>query len=110
MDNRRKVDLVIQYFWQVLSLFFSNLLCDLYFRNRVGFISLAEIVEIFSTICILEDEETEKALEKATQVFWDIDREGDLEISKEEFIEMCRQDDGIIQTLKETHEWIWLID
>ena len=64
------------------------------------------MTEIFSTIYILEDEETEKALEKASQVFWDIDREGDLEISREEFIEMCRQDDGIIQALKETHDWI----
>ena len=64
------------------------------------------MTEIFSTIFILEDEETEKALEKASQVFWDIDREGDLEISREEFIEMYRQDDGIIQALKETHDWI----
>ena len=84
----------------------TQIFSDEYFRNRVGFISLAEIIEIFSTIYILEDEETEKALEKAAQVFWDIDREGDLKISREEFIEMCRQDDGIIQTLKEPHEWI----
>ena len=77
-----------------------------YFRKRVGFISLAEVIEIFSTIYILEDEETEKALEKATQVFYDLDTEGDQEISREEFIAMCRQDNGIIQTLKETHEWI----
>ena len=81
-----------------------------YFRNRVGFLSLAEIIEIFSTIYILEDEEMEKALEKATQVFWDLDTEDDQEISREEFIAMCRQDDGIIQTLKETHEWIWSIE
>ena len=84
----------------------THIFGDDYFRNRAGFISLAEIIEIFSTIYILEDEETEKALEKATQVFWDIDREGNFEISKEEFIEMCRQDDGIIETLKETHDWI----
>ena len=89
-----------------MILVFTHIFYEDYFRKRVGFITLAEIIEIFSTIYILEDEETEKALEKATQVFWDIDREGNFEISKEEFIEMCRQDDGIIDTLKETHEWI----
>lgn len=75
-------------------------------RNGVGYITLAEIIEIFSTIYIIEHEETEAALDKAAVVFSDMDRKGDLEISKEQFIEMCAIDEEIIKTLEETYEWI----
>ena len=67
---------------------------------------MTEIVELFSTLYILEDEDIERAQEKAIGVFTDIDKDGDLEISMEEFIEMCKEDDEIIQTLEEVYEWI----
>ena len=84
----------------------SWLKCLLHFRNCNGCITLRELIEIFSTIYILEDEEIERALEKASDVFSNFDVEGDLEISREEFIAMCREDDEIIQTLEEAYEWI----
>ena len=77
-----------------------------HYRNSVGYISATEIVELFSTFYIIEDEDIERAQEKAVWVFADIDKDGDLEISMDEFIEMCKEDDEIIKTLEEVYEWI----
>lgn len=82
---------------------------QLYDKDRSGNINEEEFVQIFVQIYEGDDgdhskteEEKEAVIEKAKDMFAELDDSGDGEVSQEEFIEGCMKDEDLVKMLSES--------
>ena len=72
---------------------------QMYDKDGSNSIQLGEMVEIFSMIYLIEGIDENLAVERAEQVFHMLDEDNDGDVTEEEFVKGCMEDDDLVKEL-----------
>ena len=71
------------------------------FQDGSGSIQLSEMMEVFGTLYLNEGVDEELATERALKIFGFLDINNDGDVSQEEFIRGCLQDEELVDALSD---------